>query len=88
MTDKTILVHYVPVGNMSRTHAQEIMAQYSAMVHINDDPEIIHYVIPSKDEHCIECLNPIPIDPTEYHNIRLMMDDITQTVNEFIQTNE
>ena len=82
-------MHYIPVKDMSRQRAVETMHQYVALINDKNDPEIINYVIPTREENPrIVCLNPIPIDPLDYHNIRLMMDDITGTVNDFFNANE
>lgn len=69
--DLIILVHYLPAGNMSKKQLQESAQLIRKNLDRYDD--IIFYIIPTEDEHRVECINPKLVNEEEYKKASLLL---------------
>lgn len=84
--EKIILVFYVGVGNSSGHHIKEMIDQVITMLRKNKDEGIIHYIIPSKEETRIECINPRVISAEEFKSVKEILDRNQKIVDDIVES--
>ncbi len=82
--DKIILVHYIGIGNLNMCECDEHLTKIKNM--LNNDENIIHYIIPMRGEENtrIECLNPKLVSEEDYQQAKDMLNRNQEIVNNII----
>jgi hypothetical protein len=78
---KTILIHYIGVGDLNSKDISEYMNDIIKSMPKDDD--VINYFIPTRDETKVECLNS-NLSEEEYKQTKEILDKTQKIVDNFI----
>lgn len=82
--EKIILVHYIGVGNLSIKHADEYLYKIKTEFLPKDDG-IINYVIPTREETRVDCLNPKLVSEEDYKQAKELLDRNQRIVDDIMK---
>jgi hypothetical protein len=85
--EKIILVHYVGVGNRSINDIKEYLCKIATELLPKDDG-VINYVIPTREETRIECLNPKLVSEEDYKQAKELLDRNQRIVDDIVKWKE
>ena len=85
--DKIILVHYIGVGNLSTKEVEQHLHKITTELLPKDDG-VINYVIPTRGETRIECLNPKLVSEEDYKQAKELLDRNQKIVDDIIKLKE
>jgi len=85
--DKIILVHYIGVGNLSVKKVEQYLYKITTELLPKDD-SVINYVIPTREESRIECLNPKLVSEEDYKQAKELLDRNQKIVDDIIKWKE
>ncbi len=88
MQEKTILVYYINVGNMSSEEVSEFLQNISTgLIETEKENNILSYLVPIKDtETRIECINPRLLTEEEYLEAKNALKNCKRKMNEFVES--
>lgn len=82
--NKIIIVNYISVGDMD---PDDVMDRMNEIAEIVDQEEgIINYVIPTRGETRIECINPKIVSEEDFNQAKRVLDETQRRVNEFLNS--
>ena len=81
--EKIILVHYISVGNMSKQDVAQYLHKIKTEI-IPKDEDVINYVIPTREETKVECLNPKLVSEDDYKQAKSLLDRNQKVVDEIV----
>lgn len=82
--EKIILVHYIGVGNLSVKEVEQSLHKITTELLPKDDC-VINYVIPTREETRVECLNPKLVSEEDYKQAKELLDRNQRIVDEIIK---
>lgn len=85
--EKIILVHYIGVGNLSKKEVEQHLYKITTEFLPKDDG-VINYVIPTKEETRVECLNPKLVSEEDYKQAKELLDRNQKIVDDIIKWKE
>lgn len=82
--NKTILVFYIGIGNMTNSEIDEHVHKISRS--LSHNKEIISYIVPvrGKSDIRLECINPVLLEQSEYQNIKDTLDKYRAKLIKFL----
>ena len=84
--DKIILVHYIGIGDFSKSRSSKDLLKY--LDFIDQEPDIINYIIPVKNEinSRIECINPKLVSEVEFNSAKEVLDESQKALIAFLRS--
>lgn len=80
--DKIILVHYIDIGNLDMSEVNSHLRRLQEQ--LSKQEGIISYVIPTRGETHIECINPKLVSEDEFKKAQEVLERNQRIVDELV----